>query len=400
VLLPTAVVYLAGFAGALNVGKLPPSLTALQLAFDMTLLQASLLVSAFQVFGMALGIFGGLLADRFGARRLMGTGLALLALASAAGAASTGPAMLLACRALESAGFILAVLPGPVLMRRLLPPSRMSVALGVWGSYMPAGMVAALLATPWLLRAGGWPAAWWACAVASASVLGLLFACVPADPRHAAGVTARPRIGALARATLAARGPWLLALAFGLYAGQWMVVFSFLPTIYEAGGIAPAAAASLSALGVAVNAVGNVAAGGLVARGASRARVLSVASATMALAAWVAFGSHAPFAWRYVAVLAFSCVGGLVPGTLFTTAPRFAPHAGAISTTTGLMQQGSNLGQFVTPPLVATVVGAAGQWQHTWWVTSALACANVGVALAIGRLDRELQARGPAGAPA
>ena len=55
-------VYLAGFAGAMNVGKLPPSLTALQHAFDMSLLQASLLVSAFQVFGMALGIFGGLLA--------------------------------------------------------------------------------------------------------------------------------------------------------------------------------------------------------------------------------------------------------------------------------------------------------------------------------------------------
>ena len=70
-------------------------------------------------------------------------------------------------------------------MRRLLPPQRMSVALGVWGSYMPAGMVTGLLATPWLLRAGGWPAAWWACAVASATVLGLLLAYVPADPRHA-----------------------------------------------------------------------------------------------------------------------------------------------------------------------------------------------------------------------
>jgi len=40
--------------------------------------QASWLVSVFQIAGLALGVFGGLLADRFGPRRTMSAGLALL----------------------------------------------------------------------------------------------------------------------------------------------------------------------------------------------------------------------------------------------------------------------------------------------------------------------------------
>ena len=378
-----------GIVSALAVGKLPMALPVLQRAFNMSLMQASLLVSAFQVGGMCFGMFGGILADRFGPRRMMTLGLALLGTASAVGALAWSAPVLLACRALESAGFILAVLPGPVLLRRLVPPARMSVALGVWGAYMPTGMVTALLLTPLLLQIGGWQAAWWFAAGCAFGALSLVLWKMPADAVHDWAPVA---IAALARTTLTAPGPRLLAGAFGLYAGQWMVVFNFLPSIYQAAGIAPGVAALLSAFGVAVNMVGNIAAGGLLNRGATRAGLLGLASATMALSAWVAFGSGLDFTWRYFAVLAFSCVGGLAPGTLFTAAPRFAPHPGAVSTTAGLMQQGSSIGQFLTPPLVAAAVSASGGWEHTWWVTSSMALAGLVLAVRIGRLDRALSA--------
>lgn len=386
---PSAIVYLAGLAAALHVGKLPPALPALQAELGLTLVQAGLLVSAFQVAGMSMGLFGGLLADRFGLRRAMLTGLAVMAAAGIAGGFATAVLPLAALRALESAGFILTVLPGPALLRRVTPLQRMSVALGVWGSYMPAGMALGLVVAPWLIGAGGWPLAWWGVSAATASAWLLVLRGIPAD---GARTGASPRAGALARDTLASAGPWLLALCFGCYAGQWMVVFSFLPTAYQDAGIAPRLAAALTAAGVAVNLLGNVAAGALLARGASRAALVGGASAAMAACAWVAFGSGLAFPARYAGVLVFSAVGGLVPGALFATAPRLAPHAGAVSTTTGLMQQGSSLGQFLTPPLVAAVASASGGWQRTWWVTGALALANVAVAVllarAVARADR------------
>lgn len=382
---PAAIVYLAGFVTALHVGKLPPSLPALRDALGVGLVEAGWLVSAFQVAGMCLGLFGGLIADRFGLRRTMACGLALTAVASVAGALATDVGVLLATRVGESAGFILAVLPGPALLRRVTPLPRMNLAMGVWGSYMPAGMALALVVAPWLLAAADWRLVWLVAALASALVCALVLAGLPADPPHAA---ARVRVAALARDTLGSRGPWLLAACFGLYAGQWMVVFSFLPTIYGDAGMSPAAAGSATALGVAVNLVGNVAAGPLLQRGVPRQALLAAGSLTMIVCAWLTFDESLPFAWRYAGVLMFSAVGGLIPGSLFATAPRFAPYPGAVSTTTGLMQQGSSLGQFIVPPVVAALASVTGTWRHTWLLTGALAACNIVLALLIGRVAR------------
>ncbi len=382
-----AAIYLAGVAAALNVGKLPPVLPVLTQALGLTRVDAAFLVSAFQVAGACLGMFGGLLADRFGARRLMVAGLLVLAAAGGAGALASDVASLLAWRALESAGFMLCVLPGPVLMRRVIAARGMSTALGIWGSYMPLGMVIALVVSPWLLQLGDWRIVWWCVALFALGEVMLLCRLVPPDP---AGAGAPAGMFALARDTLASPGAWLLSACFGLYAGQWMAVFSFLPLVYHEAAIPPAQAAMLTAIGVLVNLAGNIAAGLLVQRGAARGQLIAVASVAMGVGAFVAFGIDAGFVVRYAALLVLSSVGGLIPGTLFATAPRFAPHAGAVSTTTGLMQQGSSIGQVIAPPLVAGAAGLGGGWANLWWVTCGFAAMNLALSLLVGRLDRRI----------
>jgi MFS family permease len=81
----------------------------------------------------------------------------------------------------------------------------------------------------------------------------------------------------------------------------------------------------------------------------------------------------------------FSAVGGLIPGTLFSSALRLAPSEGTVSTTVGYMQQLSALGQFAGPPLVAWVAARAGGWQWTWAVTATLSLVGVVLAHFIGR---------------
>ena len=388
--LPVVIVLLAGIVAALNIGKLPPALPALQQAYAMTLVQASYLVSAFQVAGMTLGLVGGLLADRFGPRRVMSCGLALLALCSGAGAIAPGSGWLLALRALESAGFMLTVLPGPVLLRRSVPPAQLSAVLGGWGCYMPAGMATMMVITPWLIAGPGWAAAWGLCAVlAGLTLIGVRMVIAPDAPRGPASHGA----WGLARATLRSAGPWTLAACFGLYAAQFIAVFSFLPSAYLAVGVSASLAGSLSALGVAVNVLGNLASGALLGRGVPRHWLIAVTSLVMACGAAAAFAEGLPFGLRYAAVLMFSCVGGLIPGTLFATAPRFAPHAGAVSTTTGLMQQGSTIGQFISPPLIAAVASGPGGWSQAGWVVAMFAVANLGVAWLIGAIDRRSTGR-------
>ena len=180
--------------------------------------------------------------------------------------------------------------------------------------------------------------------------------------------------------TLVAPGPWLVALAFFLYSGQWLAVVGFLPTIYNQAGYSGVVVGVLTALAAGINMVGNIGAGRCLARGMRPGVLLSTAYLAMALGAVVAFGAQGHPVWQYLAVLVFSGVGGLIPGTLFSLAVVLAPGEATVSTTVGWMQQFSALGQFLGPPLVAWVATQTGGWHWTWVVTGS--CSLLGVALA------------------
>ncbi len=387
-----------GVAASIHLGKLPAAVPALQAELGISLVQAGFLLSVLQLAGMGFGLLAGLLADGLGPRRCMLAGLALLTVASAAAGAwgewgewgGIGFASLLALRVVEGAGFLLAVMPGPVLVRRLAPPGAEKSALGWWGAYMPLGVSLALLAGPLFLHVGGWTGWWQGAALVSAMALAGVVHAVPADgarSRTTAGEGWSDRLGL----TLRAPGAWWAALAFGMYAAQWMAVIGFLPTIYGAVGLAPGWTAVLTAVAAAVNIVGNVMGGRLLQRGHAPAQLLVRGFLVMAVAAFAAFvqvGSGAE-AWslpapvRYLAVCAFSLAGGMVPATLFMLGGRIVPQAA--STTVGLMQQASSLGQFLAPPLVGWLAQRTGGWQWTWVFTLLCSLAGIRLALWLGR---------------
>lgn len=381
-----ALIFGVGALGGAELGKVPISLPILSEAFGLSLVHGGLLLGMFQVALMAAGIVAGMLADRFGQRRVMIWGLLVAAVGSAIGAlASNGP-VLLASRAIESAGFMAMVLPGPALMARFVAARRLRAVMGLWACYMPTGMGLVLMLAPLVLASLGWRALWWMLALIPLVLAGLVALVIDPDPKRPAVAGAgqpAPRSWPLVAATLASPGAWLLAAGFGAYAGQWMTVMGFLPTLYGAEGIAAASAGALTAVGALVNVSGNFAAGLLVQRGVPAWRLLLLASLTMLICSWVLFGSGWPFPVRYLGLLVFSAVGGLIPGTLFGLTHHFAPGPGAVSTTTGLMQQGSAIGQFVVPPAAAWAVSGAGSWSVAWLVTGVMALLNIGLALAL-----------------
>jgi CP family cyanate transporter-like MFS transporter len=383
---PALVVILAGVAAALHVGKLPPAIPALQQALGLSLLQAAFLLSMVQGAGMCAGVAFGALADALGLKRSMLLGLVVLAAASTLGGTSEHVALLLALRAAEGFGFLLVVLPAPGLVRQLVAPGRVSLMLGAWGAYMPLATACALLIGPLWIGALGWRSWWWLLAAVTALAALWLARAVPQLQATAPPSAQReqPHWASRLHQTLSSRGPWLTATSFAVYSGQWLAVIGFLPSIYTEAGVSGAATGVLTALAAAVNMIGNIGSGRLLHRGAKPTTLLVSGFIAMALATALAFaGAHGEGvhpALRYVAVLAFSAIGGVIPGTLFALAVRVAPSEHTLSTTVGWMQQWSAFGQFVGPPLVAWVAGAAGGWHYTWLVTGA--CSLIGLMLA------------------
>jgi MFS family permease len=396
-------VLLGGVSGALHLGKLPPAVPALQASLGIGLVEAGFLLSLVQVASMTLGLLVGLAADTIGLRRSMLTGLFVLTVASLLGGlvgfSADGGAhavqWLLLLRGIEGIGFLLAVMPGPGLIRALTPPGADKAALGLWGAYMPLGVALALLLGPALIAWGDWTGWWWALSVVSAGAALWVWTVVPGDrARQAVGGLPSEGWSSRLRATVGARAPWLVALTFAVYSSQWMAVIGFLPAIYAGAGVPAAWNAVLTALAAAMNIVGNIAGGRWLQRGVAPERLLQLGFLTMALGGVAAFaqtgqGADAlglPPALRYIAVCAFSLGGGMVPATLFLLGVRLAPGPTTVSTTVGLMQQASSLGQFLAPPAVAWLAHRVGGWHWTWTATLACSLAGMAIARRLGRI--------------
>ena len=369
---PAVLVVLAGIVAAMHVGKVAPAIPILRAQLDVSLVQAGWLLSLSQMAGMLTAVFVGMFADGFGLRRSVLWGLVLLGLLSGLAGLTTSAPQLLLMRAIEGAAILMIIVPAPALLRSLVAPDRLSTAMGFWGTFMPTGTATALLLGPVLMAHFGW-ATWWETLGAIALLMALLFHV--GIPRVAVA-GARPPAANLQRLRLVWRTPqvWRVALAFACYSGQWLVIIGFLPTLLQTGGMSAGLAGTIAAIASAVNIVGNIAGGRLLQKGVPSQRVLGIAFATMAAGAFVLFGtpSDTPLIVKLVAVLMFSGVGGMIPGSLFSLAVRAAPTEDTASTALGWTTQMSLLGQFSMPPIAAALASAHGSWGLTWVVTVSL----------------------------
>lgn len=389
---PACIVILSGVVAALHLGKVSPAIPALQASLNLTMVQAGFLLSLTQLAGMLAGVMIGVFSDGLGLRRSIISGQMILCVASVIGMGARQPDELLMLRALEGLGFLLTTLPTPGLIRQLVSRERLALHLGLWGCYVAIGTSIAFIAGPSLIETMGWQGWWGVPAICSAAMIIWLVRAVPSDRQRLPPETASARCTAAPSeawthrlwTTLKASGPWRVGIAFAMYAGQWIAVIGFLPSIYADTGLSVPMAGALTALAAFVNISGSTSAALLLHRGISARRLLLVGYMCMAITTLFAFGQFTqgmPVV-RYGAVLVFSAVGGVIPGTLFMLAVSVAPSERTVSTAVGWVQQLSSMGMFVMPPLLAKLASCAGGW-HWTWLASGLA-SLIGLLLATG----------------
>ena len=372
--LAAALVVAAGIVAAMHVGKVAPAIPVLQAQLGLTLVQAGWLLSLSQMAGMLTAVLIGMVADGIGLRRSLLTGLTLLGLLSLLTGLATSAPQLLVMRAIEGAAILMVIVPAPALLRSLVDPARLSSAMGFWGTFMPTGTAAALLLGPPLMAHAGW-ATWWKTLGGLALLMAAVFAWgVPRGASRAFQLDSR-RLIAVWRTPQV----WRVALAFACYSGQWLVVIGFLPTLLQSGGTTAGAAGTLAAIASAANIAGNLMGGRLLQRGVPSQKVLTIGFSAMAIGAFVVFATPptTQIAIKLAAVLVFSGVGGMIPGSLFSLAVKAAPSDDTASTALGWTTQMSMLGQFCMPPVVAALATAQGGWGLSWVVTGGLCLLGV-----------------------
>jgi MFS family permease len=376
----------AGVVAAFQIGKAPAALPLVRADLQLSLVTAGWVISMFNVIGTLLGMIIGALADRLGHRRVILSGLVLVAGASLLGSMASGGGALLASRFFEGLGFMMVVVAAPALIVRATDPRDLKLAFGAWGCYMPAGTALMMAAAPAVLAPFGWRGLW----VANAVLVALFATALGLATRGFARASATPSsLARDMRATVTAPGPVLLALSFGAYALSYLVVLGFLPTILiEREGLPLTTATALTAFAIAMNVPGNLIGGMLVHRGIRPWLLLAIASVTLFVCGSGFYAAELPLWLRYALSVVLSFVGGILPSSIFGAAPGLAPKPRLVATTNGLIMQGSNLGQSIGPPSAAALAAAVGDWHLTPLVLAAAGFVGIIAALGLRTLER------------
>jgi MFS transporter, DHA1 family, inner membrane transport protein len=349
----------SGIVAAAQIGKaiitVPMIRSELALGLDL----AGLIVAIFATMGATMGIGAGVVVGRLGVRRSLIGGMGAIAIGNVVGAGTSDEFVLLAARIIEGIGFFGVVLAIPSVLAQLVPRDARDFVMAVWSAYMPAGIMLMLFATP-LLSLIGWRNFWLANASVASTCAALLAMYAPAT-----SATAREPGGRfLSEVMTVVRHPSCLILAFAFFAYSCQIfslTFALPLLLTSVHNVSLSAAGLLSALVLAVSAIGHVLSGFLLRAGVPIWCNIAVAFGFFAFSGFAVYGGALPpQGISLIAALALG-VGGLAPGAIYAAAPHAAPVPSAVSPTIGLVQQASNLGQFAGPV-------ALGLWvEHLGW---------------------------------
>ncbi|MFL6291317.1 MAG: MFS transporter [Thermoanaerobaculia bacterium] len=321
-------------------GLISASASRFRELFSLSGTQTSLMIAVPVLLGSLGRLPVGLLADRFGGRRVFAVLMLLLAVPVWFLPAAASYAGLLAI------GFFLGIggssFPvGVGYVSRWTPAARQGSALGVYG-LGNIGQSAAVFLGPLIAASFGWPAVFRGTAVllvAWGVVFGLLARDAPVAAKRAGGSMAR-----VLRQPLA----WVLSLFYFLTFGGFVAFAIYLPTLLrDEFGLKPADAGFRTA-GFVVLATLLRPVGGWLADRIGGARVLSgVFLGVLPFALLLTWPAMLPFS---VGALGCAALLGLGNGAVFKLVPQYFP--GETATVTGLVGAMGGLGGFFPPLLL------------------------------------------------
>jgi MFS family permease len=162
---------------------------------------------------------------------------------------------------------------------------------------------------------------------------------------------------------------WLFSGCFLLYSFSYLPLISFLPLLLvKTSNLTLGWASSIAALVILCNSVGSISAGFYLRRGYSPAMLMIVGALGSGLCAMFVFAPVSTTGVRIICAFAFSILGGLIPGVLFSTMPSAANHPSSTGLLIGLMMQLSGVGMLLGGVIIPGAIDYFTVWSAAGWV--------------------------------
>lgn len=355
------VVFLASVAAPLNQNKVPPLMPVMMNAFNLTLVEAGLLMSVFAITGFILALPAGIILGKIGPKITGLLALGCLAAGSALGALAPNVNILLASRVIEGTGMGLIAVVAPAILAMWFPPQNQGTPMGIWATWVPVGSLIMYLLAPAMSATTGWQSVWWLAVIFTLVTMLLYGLFVRMPPNLNASVITQPtapQSNNLLK-SLANRDIWLLALEFGAFNLVFLALATFYPTFLSENRGYPLPQASFIA-SIATIAVLFSAplAGWLSDRIGSRRLLMALPFLLFCVILLLPFRVTG---WQiYALMIAQGLIVGAVPTATFAAAPEVMKDARLAGLGLAVVMFGQNLGMFVGPVLFGRMVESLG----------------------------------------
>jgi MFS family permease len=355
------VVFLASVAAPLNQNKVPPLMPVMMNAFNLTLVEAGLLMSVFAITGFILALPAGIILGKIGPKITGLLALGCLAAGSALGALAPNVNILLASRVIEGTGMGLIAVVAPAILAMWFPPQNQGTPMGIWATWVPVGSLIMYLLAPAMSATTGWQSVWWLAVIFTLVTMLLYGLFVRMPPNLNASVITQPtapQSNNLLK-SLANRDIWLLALEFGAFNLVFLALATFYPTFLSEnrGYTLPQASfiASIATIAVLFSAP---LAGWLSDRIGSRRLMMSLPFLLFCVILLLPFRVTS---WQISALMiAQGLIVGAVPTATFAAAPEVMKDARLAGLGMAVVMVGQNLGMFIGPVLFGRMVESLG----------------------------------------
>jgi NNP family nitrate/nitrite transporter-like MFS transporter len=316
----------------------------------LTQTQVALMVSIPVLLGSMGRIVMGILADRYGGRRVMAA-LLIVSIIPAAGIALSNRygTILLWGFLLGVAGSSFSV--GVAFTSKWFPPSKQGSALGIFGAGNIGQSFAVFFAPMLAAQLGGWKPVFWV--FGAISVLwGLLFMAMARDARPGVNKSVGEMVGVLTRS----RKAWLFSLFYFVTFGGFVAMAVYLPTLLTTRYDLTLADAGMRTAGFVLVATLSRPVGGWLSDRFGGGRILvgvfMLAVASALLLVPESFQSFTGGA------LSLALLLGLGNGAVFKLVPEYFPQE--TGTVTGLVGAFGGLGGFFPPLLLGVLLDVTG----------------------------------------
>lgn len=369
---------LFGTAIATTQYKVPVIMTNLMSQFEMDGGSASWLMSIFTFVGIVLALPTGMLANKFGPKKMLIAAAVIMVAGSLMGAFSGDGMMLIVSRGIEGIAFIFVTICGPLAVQTYVAPDKIGSATGIWALWVCLGSVVGGTLTPTLFSATGFLGVWVIYAViVAAFVLGVIVFVKLPDTNAAAGAASeqaveeageKPSYSALFKPNML-----LFLFAFLAFNLVLLAVLSFSPTWMQNQGVDPTVSGFISTLPMLLAVISSPTFGTLADKMGRCKPLYVIALLSMGPCAYLMLTGTGPMLW--IGAILMGLVGLGVPVMCLTSFNGVLGEPKLAAVGMGVLMLVQSLGQFLGTFISPILLGSAGDQ----WMTLGIAMLIIGL---------------------